>query len=465
MSICAVILAGGAGSRLWPLSRAMYPKQFLELYGDKTLLQLTLKRVAKLASQKSIIICNEEHRFFVAEQLRQSGEDSSIVLEPEGRNTAPAVALAALKVKNDPLLLVVSSDHIIKDETAFTNAVKKAIPLAEAGGLVTFGIIPTEPNTEYGYIRAGNRKGDGYVVNEFVEKPSDELAKEYVATSEYYWNSGIFLFKASKYITELKKFRPSIFKACDEAIKASEIDLDFCRVGKREFMSCDSESIDYAVMEETFEAFVVPMQAEWSDIGSWSALWAISEKDKCGNVIKGDVITHNSKNSYIETNNKLVSVVDIENLVVVCTKDAVLVANKNSTYNVKKITNHLKKKSRSEWQHHREVYRPWGKFDVLDENIGYKVKRITVNPGAKLSVQMHNHRAEHWVVVSGVAKVTKGKRSFVLSENESTFIPMGETHALENCGKVNLELIEVQSGTYLGEDDIIRFEDRYGRSV
>ena len=465
MSICAVIMAGGVGARLWPLSRAAHPKQFLQLYDKDTLLQTTLKRVSKLDLQSLVVICNEEHRFFVAEQLRQTYEKGTIILEPEGRNTAPAVALAALTAKDDPLLLVVSSDHIIKDEEAFTDAVKKAVSLAEDGKLVTFGIIPTEPNTGYGYIRSGNKVGVGFKVEEFVEKPSNESAKEYVTNKEYYWNSGIFLFRASRYLEELKKFRPDILEACINAIKSSEQDLNFCRVGKAEFKSCESESIDYAVMEKTNEALVIPLQAEWSDVGSWSALWDISEKDMNSNVIRGDVVTHNSKNSYIKTDDKLICLVDIEDLVVVSTKDAILVANKNSDQNVKKITDQLKKESRPEWEHHRETFRPWGKFDVIDEGPRYKVKRITVKPGAKLSVQMHDHRAEHWIVVSGTAKVTKGDKDFFLEENESTYIPIGEIHALENCGKVDLELIEVQSGSYLGEDDITRFEDRYGRTL
>jgi len=463
MNICAVILAGGVGSRLWPLSRSKYPKQFLKMHGNDTLLQSTLKRVTNIVAQAPIIICNEEHRFLVAEQLRQSNQDGLIMLESEGKNTAPAVAIAALKVESDPLLLVVSSDHIIKDENAFANAVKRAVPLAEEGKLVTFGIFPKGPNTEYGYIRAGSKNGNGYEVTEFVEKPSYKLAKEYLETKKYYWNSGIFLFKASCYIGELKKFRPEMLEACRKAVEVSEIDLDFCRVGKSYFESCESESIDYAVMENTNDAVVVPMDVEWSDIGSWSALWEISEKDKSGNVLRGDVISYNSKNSYIATDDILVSVIDINNLIIVCTKDAVLVSSKGSVHNVKKIAKELQQNSRAEWEHHREVYRPWGKFDVLDESVGYKVKRITVNPGSKLSVQKHNHRAEHWVVVSGAAKVTKGDKTFILSENESTYISIGEVHALENCGSVDLELIEVQSGTYLGEDDIIRFEDRYGR--
>lgn len=464
MSICGVILAGGVGARLWPLSRAMYPKQLLKLYGDDTLLQLTLNRVNKLDIESSIVICNEDHRFFVAEQLRQSNHNASIILEPAGRNTAPAIALAALKVKDDPILLVVSSDHIIKNEMKFIKAVEKAIPLAKEGGIITFGVIPDEPSTGYGYIRAGIKENVGFRVEEFVEKPSQSLAEEYITTQKYFWNSGIFLFRASQYIKELRKFRPDILIACEKAIEESEMDLDFCRIGKAAFESCDAESLDYAILENTPNAYVVPIDVGWNDIGSWSALWDINEKDKYGNVLNGDVIIRNSRNSYIKTDDKLVSVVDIENLVVICTKDAVLVANKNSVQNVKEITNQLKNDLRPEWEYHREVFRPWGKFNVLDEGPGYKVKRITVNVGAKLSVQMHEYRAEHWVVVSGLARVTKGDNTFVLEENESTYISIGEVHALENYGASDLELIEVQSGSYLGEDDIIRFEDRYGRT-
>ena len=464
MSICAVIMAGGSGARLWPLSRAMHPKQFLSLYGEDTLLQSTLKRVSNLDLQTSVIICNEEHRFFVAEQLRQTDHSGSIILEPAGRNTAPAVALAALSVKDDPLLLVVSSDHVIKDESAFIKAVNSAVPLAEEGNLVTFGIVPTEANVGYGYIRGGNAKGVGFKVDEFVEKPSLDLAKEYIASEKYYWNSGIFLFRASRYLEELKEFRPDIYKACNAAFKGSELDLDFCRVNKVAFESCKSESIDYAVMEKTQGAVVVPVKIGWSDIGSWSALWDISDKDETGNVVNGDVIAHNSKNSYIRTDDKLVCVIGVDDLVVVSTKDAVLVAGKDAVQDIKVITEQLKKELRPEWKLHREVFRPWGKFDSVDQGSRYKVKRITVRPGAKLSVQMHHHRTEHWIVVSGTAKVTKGDRTFLLAENESTYISVGEVHALENCGKVDLELIEVQSGTYLEEDDIVRFEDRYGRS-
>jgi len=464
VSICAVIIAGGSGTRLWPLSRASHPKQFLSLYDNATMLQSTVKRLEGLDIKSSVTICNEEHRFFVAEQLRAIDKLGSIILEPVGRNTAPAIALAALSVEDDPLLLVLAADHVIQDETAFTNAVHAAIPLAESGKLVTFGIEPNEPHTGYGYIKRGEQKDAGFVVDQFVEKPSIELAKNYFSSGDYYWNSGIFLFKSSKYLEELKSFRPDIYEACESSIVDMQTDLDFLRVDKVKFESCPSESADYAVMEKTKDAVVVPLDAGWSDIGSWSSLWDISEKDVNGNVTHGDIMLHSSNNSYIRTDGKLVAVIGVDDLVIVSTKDVLMVSHKNSVQDIKVIVDQLKTSSRNEWKLHREVYRPWGKYDLIDTGLHYQAKRITVKPGAKLSVQMHNHRAEHWIVVSGEARVTNGDKTFLLSENESTFIPVGVVHALENLGKVELELIEVQSGSYLGEDDIVRFEDVYGRS-
>jgi mannose-1-phosphate guanylyltransferase len=464
VSIHAVIMAGGSGSRLWPLSRASHPKQFLELHGEETMLQATIKRLSDLDVESSTIICNEEHRFFVAEQLRTAGQLRSIILEPVGRNTAPAIALAALASKDDPLLLVLSADHVIQDQEAFTQAVKDAEPLAESGKLVTFGIVPNEPNIGYGYIKRGQSIDGGYLVEEFVEKPSPEVAQVYVNSGRHYWNSGMFLFKASRYLEELQKFRNDIYDACKSAMIDVHSDLDFLRVNKAEFEVCPSESIDYAVMERTSDAVVVPMDAGWTDVGSWSSLWEISKKDLNGNTVSGDVMLHDTNNSYIRTNDSLVAAIGVEDLVIVATKDVVMVANKSKVQDVKVITKQLMAESRSEWQAHREVYRPWGKYDSIDIGDRYQVKRITVKPGAKLSVQMHHHRAEHWVVVSGTAKVTNGEQVFLLSENESTYIPVGVVHALENPGKVELELIEVQTGSYLGEDDIVRFEDLYGRS-
>ena len=464
MSICPVIMAGGSGTRLWPLSRAAHPKQFLRLHGEDTMLQATVKRLSGLDIQASITICNEEHRFFVAEQLREIDKLGPIILEPVGRNTAPAIALAALTAKDDPLLLVLAADHVIQDEDAFREAVIRAIPLAEAGKLVTFGIVPSAPHTGYGYIKRGKDIGEGFEVDAFVEKPSSDVAQDYFSSGDYYWNSGMFLFRASNYLEELKKFRPDILEQCQGSVMDVKTDLDFLRIDKDMFESCPAESVDYAVMEKTSHAVVVPMDAGWSDIGSWTSLWDISEKDSEGNSTNGDVILHDTHNSYVRSDDKLVAVIGVDDLIVVSTKDALMVAHKDSVQDVKMITESLKIQARSEWQLSREVYRPWGKYDSIDSGERYQAKRITVKPGAKLSVQMHHHRAEHWVVVSGTALVTNGDKTFLLSENESTYIPVGVVHALENPGKVELDLIEVQSGSYLGEDDIVRFDDIYGRA-
>ena len=460
-----MVMAGGSGARLWPLSRAAHPKQFLRLHDGDTMLQGAFKRLSGLDIQASITICNEEHRFFVAEQLREIDKLGSIILEPVGRNTAPAIALAALTAKDDPLLLVLAADHVIQDEAAFRETVIRAIPLAEAGKLVTFGIVPSEPHTGYGYIKRGIDLGGGFEVDAFVEKPCSDVAQNYFSSGDYYWNSGMFLFRASSYLEELKKLRPDILEQCKASVMELASDHDFMRINKEAFESCPSESVDYAVMEKTAHAVVVPMDAGWSDIGSWSSLWDISKKDSEGNSTHGDVILHNTRNSYVRSDNKLVAVIGVDDLVVVSTKDALMVAHKDSVQDVKMITESLKIQARSEWQLSREVYRPWGKYDSIDSSERYRVKRITVKPGAKLSVQMHHHRAEHWVVVSGTARVTNGDKTFLLLENESTYIPAGVVHALENPGKVKLELIEVQSGSYLGEDDIVRFEDRYGRDA
>ena len=463
MNISAVVMAGGSGTRLWPLSRAKHPKQFLALHGEDTMLQATVRRLSTLDVKTLVTICNEEHRFFVAEQLREINSLGSIILEPIGKNTAPAIALAAFSTENDSLLLVLAADHVIQNDTKFIEALTAAIPLAESGKLVTFGIVPCEPHTGYGYIKRGEKQGDGFVVDKFVEKPSVELAQQYITSGEYYWNSGMFLFKASRYLEELKKFRPDIYRACKASMVAAQPDLDFLRINKENFSECPSESIDYAVMENTTDAVVVPMDAGWSDIGSWSSLWDISKKDIDGNTTHGDVMLHNSSNSYIRTDGKLVAAIGVDDLVIVSTKDALMVAHKNSVQDAKIIAQQLKAESRSEWELNREVCRPWGKYDSIDNGERYQVKRITVKSGAKLSVQMHHHRSEHWVVVSGTAKVTNGTETFLLAENESTYIPVGTVHALENPGKVDLELIEVQTGSYLGEDDIVRLEDKYGR--
>jgi mannose-1-phosphate guanylyltransferase len=384
-------------------------------------------------------------------------------LEPVGKDTAPAIALAALTAEEDPLLLVLAADHVIQDVAAFDRAVSAAIPLAETGKLVTFGIVPNEPHVGYGYIKRGQQQGDSFVIDEFVEKPNSSLAQQYMDSGEYYWNSGMFLFKASSYLKELQKFRPKIYNACVASVENTSVDLDFLRINTSSFKLCPVESVDYAVMENTTEGVVVPMDPGWSDIGSWKSLWDISEKDASGNASYGDVVLHNSSDCYVRSDSKLVAAIGLKNIVVVATKDAVLVAHKDSVQDSKSIVQHLKAHSRTEWEVHREVYRPWGKYDSIDQGPRYQVKCITVNPGEKLSVQLHHHRAEHWIVVSGTARVLNGDNTFLLSENESTYIKVGSIHSLENPGKVPLELIEVQSGSYLGEDDIVRISDNYGR--
>ena len=461
--IKVVLMAGGSGTRLWPLSRAGHPKQFLSINSKDTMLQSTMKRLKDLDIASSVTICNEEHRFFVAEQLREIDMLGPILLEPVGRNTAPAIALAALTSDDDPLLLVLAADHVIQDNIAFTNAVNESIPLAEAGKLVTFGVVPNEPHTGYGYIKKGNNIDSGYIVDEFVEKPSSDLADKYLASGKYLWNSGMFLFKASSYLNELKKFRPDIMKICESSVTNIKHDLDFIRINEKEFYECPSDSIDYAVMEKTSHAVVVPIDADWSDIGSWSSLWSINKKDKDNNSIQGDVITHKTTNSLIKTDGQLIASVGVKDLVIISTKDAILVSHRDNVQDTKNIVQKLKEKQRSEWQLGREVYRPWGKYDSVDNGDCYQVKRLTVNPGAKLSVQMHHHRSEHWVVVKGQARVHYGDEVLDLNVNESTYHGKEVMHALENVGDIPLELIEVQVGDYLGEDDIIRFKDNYGR--
>ena len=461
-----VIMAGGSGSRLWPLSRSLYPKQFISLASDKTMLQETIARLSGIKHQDPMLICNEAHRFIVAEQLRQDHlNHSGIVLEPVGRNTAPAIALAALhatKEGNDPLLLVLAADHVILNQNAFIAAVEKASVSAQQGKLVTFGIIPTSPETGYGYIKQGDVEGDGaYQVSSFVEKPDLHTAEAYLASGDYYWNSGMFLFKASRYIEELKLYRPDILLACQEAMLQSKTDLDFMRVNEEAFSACPEDSVDYAVMEKTKDALVVPMAAGWSDVGSFSALWDISDKDEAGNVLIGDVVMDQTTNSYVYAKNKLVSTVGVDNLVVIETKDAILVANKDKVQDVKHIVNQLKAKGRSECEQHREVYRPWGSHDEIAQGQRFHVKHLKVKPGERTALQKHYHRAEHWVVVQGTAKVTNGDRSYLVSENESTFIPLGAAHRIENPGKIDLHLIEVRSGNYLDEDDVVRLEE-YG---
>ena len=467
--ILPIIMAGGTGSRLWPLSRQLNPKQFLKLCGDSTLLQQTISRLDGLEASAPAIICNEDHRFMVAEQLRQlTVEDASILLEPVGRNTAPAIALAALNATQsgqDPVLLVLAADHYMADEAAFRQAVHAAAQFAEQNKLATFGIVPTHPETGYGYIQRGDSlTNSGFKVARFVEKPDLVTAQGYLAGGDYYWNSGMFMFKASAYLKELAEFRPDILDVCKKSLEAGQKDLDFIRLDAATFTQCPEDSIDYAVMEKTQEGVVVPLDAGWSDIGSWSALWQIGHRDEQGNVCKGDVLALGTHNSLIHAEHKLVATLGVDDLVVVETKDAVLVAHKDRVQDVKKVVEALKNDGRHEHMNHREVYRPWGIFDSIDNGKRYQVKRITVNPGAKLSVQLHHHRAEHWIVVSGTAMVTNGEDQFLVTENQSTYIPIGQVHCLENPGVIPLELIEVQSGSYLGEDDIVRLKDQYGRA-
>lgn len=464
-----VILAGGSGSRLWPKSRAALPKQFLALTSEQSMLQETLSRLDGIDAKNPIVICNDAHRFLVAEQLRQKQvAHGGILLEPVGRNTAPAIALAALHALQsdaDDNLLVLAADHLIKHTEPFHKAIAQAEQLANAGYLVTFGIVPDEPHTGYGYIKAAQELEPGFVVDQFVEKPDEATAREYVDSGKYFWNSGMFMFKASRYLEELEKYNPEMLAICKKAIETEAKDLDFIRISEEIFSSCPDDSIDYAVMEKTAKAAMIPLDAGWSDVGSWSSLWDTANKDAQGNVIKGDAILEDVHNSYINAEGRLISVIGLDNVVVVETKDAVMVANKDKVQNIKQVVNRLKAEKRPEFEFHREVFRPWGSYDSIDSGARFQVKRITVKPGEKLSVQMHHHRAEHWIVVSGTASVTIGETTRMVTENESTYIPIGEVHALENPGKIPLELIEVQSGAYLGEDDIVRFSDRYGRTA
>jgi len=489
--IIPVILSGGAGTRLWPLSRELYPKQLLPLCSERTMLQETAARLVGLAEVAApLVVCNEEHRFLVAEQLRQLGTGTSgIILEPCGRNTAPAVAVAALQALadgSDPLLLVLPADHVIRDVAAFQTAVQAGCELAESGRLVTFGIVPDHPETGYGYIRADKDRpmsvvsfplSDGktkdqdprandttaFTVAEFVEKPDLETAKTYLDSGDYYWNSGMFLFRASVFLDELDKFNPAMLTACRAAHGSMQADLDFLRLEQSTFVACPADSIDYAVMEKTAKAAMIPLAAGWNDVGSFSALWEVGEQDDDGNVSHGDVLSEGARDCYLHAGSRMVAAVGTSNLVVVETADAVLVADKDRVQDVKLIAARLKLEQRSEALLHRQVSRPWGSYEGVDAGERFQVKRIVVNPGASLSLQKHHHRAEHWVVVSGTARVTCGDQVITLSENQSTYIPLGETHRLENPGQIPLQIIEVQSGGYLGEDDIVRIEDEYGR--
>ncbi len=461
-----VVLSGGSGTRLWPLSRELYPKQLLPLVGERTMLQETMQRLEGLQAAAPIVVCNDSHRFLVAEQLRQGRvKPHAIILEPMGRNTAPAIALAALAARPDALLLVLPADHVIRDVDAFQATIRAAIPAAQAGKLVTFGIVPTAPETGYGYIRAGTGGSfDGvHPIAQFIEKPDAVRAAQVLKAGDYFGNSGMFLFTAGHVLQELEKHAPDILKSTRAALKESRTDLDFLRVDAVAFQNCRSDSIDYAVMEKTHDAVVVPLAAGWSDVGSWSALHAALPSDARGNVAKGDVLVEDSDGCYLYSGSRLVSVVGLKDHVVVETKDAVLVAPKDRVQDVKKLVTRLKAEGRYEHALHREVYRPWGSYDSIDNGDRFQVKRLTIKPGAQLSLQLHHHRAEHWIVVSGTARITCGEKVFLLEENQSTYIPIGERHRIENPGKIPLHIIEVQSGSYLGEDDIVRFEDRYGR--
>ncbi|MCW8890306.1 MAG: mannose-1-phosphate guanylyltransferase/mannose-6-phosphate isomerase [Sedimenticola sp.] len=464
-----VILSGGSGTRLWPLSRSQYPKQFLPLVTDNSMLQETLMRLEGLDDLSApIVVCNEDHRFMVAEQLREMGvEAQAILLEPVGRNTAPAVAMAALSAQSpDELLLILAADHVIIDIERYQSAIRQAADVAGSGALVTFGIVPTGPETGYGYIKRGVEQPDAatYRVEKFVEKPDLGTATGYIESGDYYWNSGMFVFKASRFLEELERHNPDMLAACRKAHQSAIVSPDFTRLGKEAFSACPADSIDYAVMEKTDQAVVVPLDAGWNDVGSWSALWDVAGKDSQGNALKGDVLCVDTKNSYIQSENKLVAVVGLDDMVVVETDDAVMVSPRSRVQEVKQIVDLLKAAGRCEFETHRKVYRPWGYYDSIDLGERHQAKRIVVNPGAKLSLQMHHHRAEHWIVVKGTASVTRGEEVLLLSENQSTYIPIGTTHSLENPGVIPLEMVEVQTGSYLGEDDIVRFEDRYGRT-
>jgi mannose-1-phosphate guanylyltransferase/mannose-6-phosphate isomerase len=468
--IVPVVLSGGTGSRLWPVSREGHPKQFLPLVTNASLLQDTLNRVSGITDQAPIVVGNDEHRFMLAEQLRAIGvKPAALILEPAGRNTAPAVALAALYAQRsnaeDCLLLVLPADHAISDVAAFQSAVGQAAAIAEQGRLTTFGVVPTAPETGYGYIKAGAEiSGSAKAIEAFVEKPDVESANQYLRSGDYLWNSGMFLLPASVYLDELQRLAPDIYQACAEAMAGGAQDLDFCRPDAQAFANSPSDSIDYAVMEHTEKGAVVPLDCGWSDVGAWSALWSIQAKDDRGNVSQGDVLLTDCDNSYFRSSERLIAGVGVQDMVVVETADAILVSHRDQVQHVKTIVSTLKAQKRSEVSLHQEVFRPWGSYETLVLADRFQVKRIVVKPGAKLSLQMHHHRAEHWIVVKGTAEVTCEDKVFMLGEDESTYIPLGHKHRLANPGKIPLELIEVQSGSYLGEDDIVRFDDTYGRA-
>ena len=469
----AVILSGGSGTRLWPLSREAYPKQFLALNGAESLLEETLQRARAVPGCSSLLaITNEAHRFIVAAHLQRHeglGNRSRILLEPDGRNTAPAIALAALQIQDeDPgaVMLVLPSDHVVQDTEAFVKAAEEGGRAAESGKLVTFGVVPSTAHTGYGYIRAGQaQKGEGawLPVREFVEKPDEGTAESYLADGHYYWNSGMFMFRADRYLEELERFRPDILEACRRAWEQRKDDLDFVRVNEDAFAACPEDSIDYAVMERTEQAVVLPLDAGWSDVGSWSSLWDLHDQDDDGNVVRGDVLTEDVSQCYLHSEGRLIAAIGVENHVIVETDDVVLVADKSRVQDVKGLVSRLRASGRDEYRFHRKVHRPWGSYEGIARSDRFQVKRITVNPGATLSLQKHYHRSEHWVVVKGSAVVTRSGEETLLTEDQSTYIPLGVVHRLSNPGVIPLEVIEVQTGSYLGEDDIVRFEDTYNR--
>lgn len=481
MLLQPVILSGGSGTRLWPLSREKHPKQLLALIGDETMLQATATRIqdfdgALSVAETLIVVCNEEYRFITAEQLRAIGfNQSTLILEPVGRNTAPALTLAALESvrhNDDAMLLIMPADHVIADVTAFHTAIRNGLPEAMKGAMITFGIVPNRPETGYGYIQVGEIVGDSAVRDlcAFVEKPALSTAQQYIEDGNYLWNSGIFMLRASSWLKAIEHFNPAMFNACTQAMQEAKVDCDFVRINPSAFLKCPSDSIDYAVMEKLstspelgLHGRVVPLNAGWSDVGAWDAVWQASDKDQDGNSVHGQVMMEDSRDCLVISDSRLVTCLGMENAIVIETADAVLVTNKENTQNIKLIVNRLKENKYPQTDNHRKVYRPWGHYDSIDSGEHFQVKRIVVTPGGRLSMQMHHHRAEHWIVVSGTAVVTRGDEILTLTANQSTYIPLGVKHRLENHGTVDLELIEVQSGSYLGEDDIVRFDDIYGR--